>query len=356
LDLLRAYSLVFIRLGQGTLEQQSAILADLDPQFPSTDNSINRELCSVLVYLNSATIAGKCLKLMKLEDTSKSETVEDFLTRNRGYGQTIANSINNRPEIQKMHYAYALRNLRYGWTLEQRREYLEWFVVARKKSGGASYVGFLDNIQKEAVANMSQAERDALADSTLRPPPAEAELPKAEGPGSEWTVEQLLRLANSGLSERSFDRGKTMFAAAKCGSCHRFDGAGGATGPDLSNVAGRFSHRDLIEAIVLPSKVISDQYRAMVITTNDGKIYSGRVTNDVDGKLTVSVDAVDPTKTVVIEKSNVDEMEPAKASLMPAKLLNELNQNEVLDLLAYMLSRGNPQSNMFKDSDSKSSE
>jgi putative heme-binding domain-containing protein len=356
LDLLRAYSLVFIRLGQGTLEQQAAILADLDPQFPSTDNAKNRELCSVLVYLNSATIAGKCLKLMKLEDTSKNETVEDFLTRNRGYGQTIANSINNRPEIQKMHYAYALRNLRYGWTLEQRREYLEWFVNARKKSGGASYVGFLDNIQKEAVANMSQAERDALADSTLRPPPMEAELPKAAGPGSAWTVEQLLRLANNGLAARSFDRGKIMFAAAKCGSCHRFDGAGGATGPDLSNVAGRFSHRDLIEAIVLPSKVISDQYRAMVITTNDGKVYSGRVTNDVGGKLTVSVDAVDPTKTVVIEKSNVDEMEPAKASLMPAKLLNELNQNEVLDLLAYMLSRGNPQSNMFKGTDRKSSE
>ena len=353
LDLLRAYSLVFIRLGNGTIEQQAAVLDVLDPRFPFKDNALNRELCSVLVYLNSATIAGKCLKLMGLKDTSKSETVDDFLTRNRGYGQTIANSINNRPEIQKMHYAYALRNLRYGWTLEQRREYLEWFVVARKKSGGASYVGFLDNIQKEAVANMSQAERDSLADSTLRPPPVDAELPKPVGPGSEWNVDQLIGLANSGLLERNFDRGKTMFAAAKCGSCHRFDGAGGATGPDLSNVAGRFSHRDLIEAIVLPSKVISDQYRAMVITTNDGKVYSGRVTNDADGELTVSVDAVDPTKTVIIEKSNVDEMAPAKASLMPAKLLNELNQDEVLDLLAYMLSRGNPHSNMFKSTDSK---
>jgi len=39
--------------------------------------------------------------------------------------------------------------------------------------------------------------------------------------------------------------------------------------------------------------------------------------------------------------------------LMPAKLLNELNQEEVLDLLAYMLSRGNPHSNMFKSIDSK---
>jgi len=347
LDLLRAYSLVFVRLGNGTIKQQAAITKNLDLQFPSKDDAVNRELCSVLVYLNSPTIAGKCLKLMALEDTSKTDNVKDFLTRNRGYGQTIANSINNRPEIQKMHYAYALRNLRYGWTLEQRREYLEWFVVARKKSGGASYIGFLDNIQKEAVANMSPAERDALADSTLRPPPAEEDLPKAVGPGNEWTVELLLGLTNGGLKKRDFDRGKTMFAAAKCGSCHRFDGAGGATGPDLSNVAGRFSHRDLIEAIVVPSKVISDQYRAMVIATNDGKVYSGRVTNDVDGELTVSIDAVDPTKTVVIKKSNVDEMEPAKVSLMPAKLLNELNQDEVLDLLAYMLSRGNPQSNMF---------
>jgi hypothetical protein len=91
----------------------------------------------------------------------------------------------------------------------------------------------------------------------------------------------------------------------------------------------------------------------MVITTNDGKIYSGRVTNDAGGELTVSVDAVDPTKTVVIKKSNVDEMAPAKASLMPAKLLNELNQDEVLDLLAYMLSRGNPQSAMFGRVNSK---
>ncbi|MBT6848413.1 MAG: hypothetical protein HOA14_13450 [Planctomycetaceae bacterium] len=91
----------------------------------------------------------------------------------------------------------------------------------------------------------------------------------------------------------------------------------------------------------------------MVITTNDGKVYSGRVTNDTDGVLTVSVDAVDPTKTVVVKKSNIDEMAPAKVSLMPAKLLNELNQGEVLDLLAYMLSRGNPQSNMFGSINSK---
>jgi len=35
-------------------------------------------------------------------------------------------------------------------------------------------------------------------------------------------------------------------------------------------------------------------------------------------------------------------------SLMPKDLLKPLNQNEVLDLLAYLLSRGNPQDPRFK--------
>ena len=96
-----------------------------------------------------------------------------------------------------MHYALALRNLRYGWTLEQRREYLLWFVAASKKSGGASYQGFLGNIRKEAIANMSEVERLALDDHELRPPPKDEDLPKAKGPGQAWSAEQLVEVADT---------------------------------------------------------------------------------------------------------------------------------------------------------------
>ena len=57
-------------------------------------------------------------------------------------------------------------------------------------------------------------------------------------------------------------------------------------GPDLSQVAGRFSFKDLCESIVEPSKVISDQYRASVVTTDSGKVYTGRIVSETEGVLT----------------------------------------------------------------------
>jgi hypothetical protein len=56
---------------------------------------------------------------------------------------------------------------------------------------------------------------------------------------------------------------------------------------------------------------------------------------------------VDATKVVTIEKDDVDEILASKTSLMPAKLLNPLNREEVLDLLAYLMSRGNPADPVF---------
>ena len=79
------------------------------------------------------------------------------------------------------------------------------------------------------------------------------------------------RRAGAGRGEgaddgRDFDRGRQLFGEAKCFACHRFDNEGGAHGPDLTGVAGRFSVRDLLESILEPSKAISDQYAAVVIT------------------------------------------------------------------------------------------
>ena len=75
---------------------------------------------------------------------------------------------------------------------------------------------------------------------------------------------------------------------------------------------------------------------------------TGRVINDDGKKITVMTDPVDPTKTAEIQKDDIDEMRPAKTSLMPDKLLNELNQQELLDLLAYLMSRGNPNAIEFQ--------
>lgn len=139
-----------------------------------------------------------------------------------------------------------------------------------------------------------------------------------------------------------------MFAAARCVICHRFAGDGGATGPDLTQLAGRFTVKDLSEAMIEPSKVISDQYRAILIETKDGQIVSGRTVSESDGSLIVVTNPEDSTKTVEVRRDNVEAMQPSPVSLMPDGLLKPLNQDEVLDLLAYLLSRGNKKDAMFR--------
>jgi hypothetical protein len=60
------------------------------------------------------------------------------------------------------------------------------------------------------------------------------------------------------------------------------------------------------------------------------------------------IDPEDSTKIVEIKKADIDEQVISPLSLMPKDLLKTLNQEEVLDLLAYLLARGNPQDAMFR--------
>ncbi|MCP4194254.1 MAG: c-type cytochrome [Planctomycetaceae bacterium] len=356
LDLLRAYALVFIRLGKPDVKQSAVLVEKINPYFPGESHDVNIELARILIYLNAPAVVQKSLKLMDEPYALQAEQMKKLLARNPGYGGTIAKMMANHPELQKLQYVFMLRNMRYGWTLEERKQYFDWLERAKKKSGGASYGGFIENIRKEAMANLSEDERAALvAKSPPKPIPAE-ELPKAQGPGQSWTISDVViaatpqgeRPTTTGLRKRDFENGRKMFAAAKCMTCHRFDGRGGATGPDLTSVNGRFSVRDLAEAMVDPSKVISDQYRASVIETSQGKVISGRVVAEDDDELTVQTNAEDASQVEVVRKGDIEEQTPSPTSLMPDKLLDTLNQEEVLDLIAYLLSRGNPNDLMFQ--------
>ena len=348
LELVRALSLVFVRLGGPDVATASAIAKTFEAHLPSKSPELNRELVQLLVYLNSPTVIDKTLKLLAGPDADSRYSWTEVLARNGGYGGTIAKMLANMPDLDKANYAFALRNMKYGWTLEQRQAYLAYYKKAATKSGGASYQGFLQNAQKDWLAHASETERKALAGQISRNAPKEEDLPKPLGPGREWAMAELLKLAGNGVSGRDYEKGRRAFASSRCISCHRFGGEGGSTGPDLTNVAGRFSYKDLLEATVLPSKVISDQYRASIVETKKGQIITGRLLGEADGKLTILTDPIDITKTREIDKGEVEEITPSPTSLMPEKLLHPLNKEEVLDLIAYLMSRGNPNDPVFK--------
>ncbi len=207
----------------------------------------------------------------------------------------------------------------------------------------------MNNIEKDAYENATDSERLALEATGARAAYKAPALPKPHGPGRAWSKEEVLALAGEKLkSGRNFDNGKRAFAASRCIVCHRFGGDGGATGPDLTQAAGRFGVKDLVEAIIEPSRVVSDQYRMSIITTDAGQVIRGRVVNDTGDSLIVVTDPEDSSKVAEISRKSIESVEPSLVSLMPEKLLEPLSQGEVLDLLAYLLSRGDATDRMFQ--------
>jgi putative heme-binding domain-containing protein len=146
---------------------------------------------------------------------------------------------------------------------------------------------------------------------------------------------------------RDYARGRNLFGAAKCFACHRFNNEGGGTGPDLTGVIGRFNVRDLLESMIDPSKTISDQYGAVVVVTADGRSLQGRIVNLAGDNISINTDMLDPNKIVGVNRNSIESIGPSKVSMMPDGLLDTLTQDEILDLIAYLYSRGDANHAMF---------
>jgi putative heme-binding domain-containing protein len=164
-------------------------------------------------------------------------------------------------------------------------------------------------------------------------------------------VDELVPVVEQGLKGRNFERGRQLFGETKCFICHRFHNEGGGTGPDLTLVSGRFGARDLLESILEPSKVVSDQYQAIVITLADGRQVTGRIVNLFGDGFQVNTDMLDPNKLENVNRKNIDSIKPSKVSMMPEGLIDVLTQDEILDLVAYLYSRGNRNAPMFAKKD-----
>ncbi|MBI1784380.1 cytochrome C, partial [Candidatus Sumerlaeota bacterium] len=361
LAMLRAYELLFARLGQPDEKQAARAIAQLDPLLPKAgdppgsgnSDEANAETASLLVYLKAPSAVEKCLALMS---DPRPQTLPDWaevIKRNPGYGNPIRAMLNNPPPTRGIHYAFILRNLRYGWSLPQRETYFKFIVEASKHPGGASYAGFLKNTRAEALANCSDSERAALASITgesLEAPPA-FEVKPVQGPGRQWTVDEAAKVVEPALKGRNFEAGRNAFYAIGCNKCHRFDGAGGAIGPDLTTARNKFSVRDLLEAIIEPSKIISDQFGSFNVSLKDGRYISGLVIPVTPGDPNSDVDIYTsntdepPTRA---KKSEIEKIEVSKVSQMGEELVNPLSAEELSDLVAYLLSMGDASDGAFK--------
>jgi putative heme-binding domain-containing protein len=326
---LRVLEVSFSRQGPPAEDLAQLAVAKLDPLYPAASEQVNRELCQLLLYLQAPDAVAKTMALLDKAPTQEEQT----------------------------YYLMRLRNITNGWTLDLRKDYLGWFDknrdhigheaqflqyfkdVERDYSDGSSFPKFLENFRKEAVGTLSDGEREDLAAFLhMETKPAAAPEPERKFV-KDWRMTDLLPDLAKAKSGRSFKDGKAVFTQAQCISCHRFGNSGGSVGPELAGVSSRLAARDILESIIEPSKVVSEQYQNIVLTLNDGDVEAGRLIEANDQKLVLLTDPIHPNR-LEFRTADVVSRRPSKISPMPEGLVNSFTEDEIWDLIAYMESSG----------------
>jgi len=325
LTLVRTTQIVLNRFGRPSDAMVKRLIDRFDPQFPAKSAAQNWLLCETLAFLQSPTVAKKSMALIKAAPTQE----------------------------EQMQYARSIRFLKAGWTPELRQDYFEWFLKAANYRGGASFEKFIEFIRNDAVASLSEEEKASMATLLAKKPVVKSAL---ENLGEifvgreekKWTLEELSAATVSDLKKRDFKNGEKMFAAAGCYACHRFGDQGGMTGPDLTSAGRRYSPHDLLDQVIHPSKVINDQFSAITVITDKGLQHTGVVVNLNGDRLTINTDLTDPNKRINVDRKEIDEIFVSKTSPMPEGLFNRMTKDEILDLIAYLISAGDSEHEYFK--------
>jgi putative heme-binding domain-containing protein len=138
-------------------------------------------------------------------------------------------------------------------------------------------------------------------------------------------------LTPSAILEANAAKGEIVFQKS-CGSCHKMYGNGGNIGPELTG-SNRANLDYFLFNVLNPSGEIQDDYKLVVITTRDGRTYSGNVIAENDRQVSMRIVGKEVSK---INKSDIQSREVMPTSLMPVGILETIQENEVLDLVKYM--------------------
>jgi putative heme-binding domain-containing protein len=343
LRLQRAFQLTAIEApGAITPHVRRQVHEALVARFPAQDERLNRQTALTLAYAGQPEAIGKILDAIPQGDE-------------------------NQP--LQIHYVYALRAIKNGWTKEQKARLMNWFGKAVAWRGGASFAGYLNLMFDSSLKFFDPAEKKVAYEMVpLFKPVSEEELKavlarqnrfgggRPGGPPNPQAVARARIGANARargvqvlskeeileyqlfvpVGERPNPAAGHVLYEKACGKCHRFGGIGTDFGPDLTTIASRFKKKDILESTLWPSKTISDQYPSTIIELKSGEIVNGLVSRETAQAIQVrTADSTD--RPITIPKTQIKEQRQSSISTMPEGLLDEFNQVEIASLLAFLM-------------------
>jgi putative heme-binding domain-containing protein len=331
LQKLRVIEVSMARQGKPTGDLARSVIAELDPLYPNQSEFMNRELCQVLLALDAPGAVAKTVALLDAAPTQE----------------------------EQVGYVLFLRTIKNGWTPDLRKDYFSWWNKPRASAGhpnyvlqwfadvgiryndGSSFPRFLGNFHMDAENALTDAEKKELSPvlaAYVPPGPRQRKL-KPHSFVKEWRMEDIQPLLGDVGKNRNFNQGRDAYEVAQCNQCHRMGNAGGSIGPDLTAISSRYQRRDILESILEPSKVVSEQYMNTAIRTRNGDTVVGRIVEENANRIIVQPDPLKMDR-VEVKAADVEVRKLSPLSPMPEGLVNVLSKDEILDLIAYMEAGG----------------
>jgi putative heme-binding domain-containing protein len=100
--------------------------------------------------------------------------------------------------------------------------------------------------------------------------------------------------------------------------------------------------------ILEPSAKIEDKYARYIFETKAGKLVTGLILSETPDEVKVIENPLAKSEPVVLKKSDIAERKKSPTSIMPKGLLDKLTREEILDLVAYVIARGDQRHKLFQ--------
>jgi putative heme-binding domain-containing protein len=167
-------------------------------------------------------------------------------------------------------------------------------------------------------------------------------------PRKEWSVDELAPLVEEMQSGRNFASAKQLFQVANCAACHRLNGVGQEIGQDLTKLDPKYTRIDVLRHVLDPSLKIDEKFASWIIETKEGKVLTGMILEETGDAIKVIENPLAKTEPLVVKKADIEDRKKSAVSMMPKGLFDKLTSEEILDLLAYVITRGDEKNPLFK--------
>lgn len=158
-----------------------------------------------------------------------------------------------------------------------------------------------------------------------------------------WKLEDFPAELSAAVEGRSAEIGAKLFQEATCVQCHKVSGVGGAVGPELGGVLARHKgdRQAVLREMLDPSHKIDPKFALYNVLTADGRVISGIITQQSPQQITLIANGEKPTPQTILQ-ADIDELTKSPLSMMPKGLLDRYTQDEIYEILSYVLTAQPP--------------